>query len=418
MKIKEQYRRFKEWQQHPIENKESHEQHHCNNCGGDFVGNFCPTCGQKHIDYVESHEQHHCSNCGGDFTGNFCPTCGQKWNVDNITWNNLRQDVMDFRGFGTLSPIFTLWQLLLRPGYLIGDYISGKRQLCYPPLKLLVMVGAVAVLVDKYFKFDLHDDGKGFELIDGGNDIDMWLTTHIEWTILMFFGFMILPTFMVFRYSPRHSFHTLPQGFYIQLFQSIQFLCLITISYLLYGAICKLFGFEGNNDFIWFYIPLLIILFYNYKQLFGYNYWNTLWRIVYCWMLSIILGSLLIYPFQKGSGYDSNSTVIAEIILLFLFLSLAHIINVINRCNYGQQSHRCMRKWYNILIIVVYGIITSLFLCYGIAGLIKYIQNPDAKRDDYIEIEAIIMSLILAFLIGVYIVEARKPDKERDLSTN
>ena len=52
MKFKEQYYRFKEWQQHPIENKESHEQHHCNNCGGDFVGNFCPTCGQKYIDYV------------------------------------------------------------------------------------------------------------------------------------------------------------------------------------------------------------------------------------------------------------------------------------------------------------------------------------------------------------------------------
>jgi len=417
MKIKEQYHRFKEWQQHPIENKESHEQHHCNNCGGDFVGNFCPTCGQKHIDYVESHEQHHCSNCGGDFTGNFCPTCGQKWNVDNITWNNLRQDVMDFRGFGTLSPIFTLWQLLLRPGYLIGDYISGKRQLCYPPLKLLVMVGAVAVLVDKYFKFDLHDDGKGFELIDGGNDIDMWLTTHIEWTILMFFGFMILPTFMVFRYSPRHSFHTLPQGFYIQLFQSIQFLCLITISYLLYGAICKLFGFEGNNDFIWFYIPLLIILFYNYKQLFGYNYWNTLWRIVYCWMLSILLGSFLINPFQKEHGYELSSIILAEIILLLLFLSLAHIINVINRCNHGQQPHGSMWKWYNILIIVVYGIITSYTFYHYITELLKYFQNPDMKRDDNMEI-GIIASLILASLIGVYIVEARKPDKETGLPSD
>lgn len=417
MKIKEQYHRFKEWQQHPIENKESHEQHHCNNCGGDFVGNFCPTCGQKHIDYVESHEQHHCSNCGGDFTGNFCPTCGQKWNVDNITWNNLRQDVMDFRGFGTLSPIFTLWQLLLRPGYLIGDYISGKRQLCYPPLKLLVMVGAVAVLVDKYFKFDLQDDGKGFELFDGGNDIDMWLITHIEWTILMFFGFMILPTFIVFRYSPRHSFHTLPQGFYIQLFQAIQSLFLIIIFYLLYGTICKIFGFEGNTDIIWFYIPLLIILFYNYKQLFGYNYWNTLWRIVYCWMLSLILASLLISPFQIRNGYDLNTIVLADIFLLLISLPLVHIIHTINRCNYGQQPHRSMWKWYNILIIVVYGIITSYTFYHYINELLKYFQNPEVKRDDNMEI-GIIASLILASLIGVYIVEARKPDKDRSLSSD
>lgn len=417
MEIKERYHRFKEWQQHPTAYKESHKRHHCHNCGCDFIGNFCPTCGLKCIDYEESHEHHHCNNCGGDFIGNFCPTCGQKWNVDNITWHNLQQDIMDYKGINTLSPIFTLWQLMLRPGYLIGDYIRGKRQLCYSPLKLLVLVGAVAVLVDKYFKFDLHDDGKGFELFDGGNDIDMWLITHIEWTILMFFGFMILPTFIVFRYSPRHSFHTLPQGLYIQLFQAIQSLCLIIIYYVLYGAICKLFGYKELN-LNWFFIPSLIYLFYNYKQLFGYNYWNTLWRIVFCWILSIILCSFIIPPFLQDNSYDLNSIVMADIFLLFFSLPLAHIIHTINRCNYGQQPHRSMWKWYNILIIVVYGIITSSFLLYGIIELRKYLQYPDAKSDYNMEIGTIIISLILASLIGVYIFEARKPDKDAMITKN
>ena len=417
MKIKEQYHRFKEWQLHPIENKESHEQHHCNNCGSDFTGNFCPTCGHKYIDYKESHEQHHCSNCGGDFTGNFCPTCGQKWNVDNITWNNLRQDIMDFRGFGTLSPIFTLWQLLLRPGYLIGDYISGKRQLCYPPLKLLVMVGAVVFFMAEFLDTDSNNKGIIIELFyDGEKGIDMWLSSHFDWAILIFFGFMILPTFTVFRYSPCHSFHTLPQGFYIQLFQAIQFLCLLIIYSVFGGVFCMIFGLKEPN-LTWFFIPLLIYLFYNYKQLFGYSYWNTLWRIVYCCMLSLILASLLISPFQIRNGYDLNTIVLADIFLLLISLPLVHIIHTINRCNYGQQPHRSMWKWYNILIIVVYGIITSYTFYHYITELLKYFQNPDMKRDDNMEI-GIIASLILASLIGVYIVEARKPDKETGLPSD
>ena len=416
MKIKEQYHRFKEWQQHPTDYRESHEQHHCNNCGGDFTGNFCPTCGQKYIDYKKSHEQHHCNNCGGDFTGNFCPTCGQKWNVDSLTWNNLRQDVMEFKGIGTLLPIFTLWQLMLRPGYLIGDYISGKRQLCYPPLKLFTLVGVMAIFVDKYFDIGFYSDGKGFELFDGGNGIDMWLEKHIKWAILILMGFMILPTFIVFRHSPRHSLHTLPQGFYIQLFQATQFLCLGMIYNVLYWAISKTSELKEPN-LIWFFIPLLIYLFYNYKQLFGFSYWNTLWRIVPCWMLSLVFASLLISPFQKGNGYDLNSIVSADIFLLLLFLLLAHIINIINRCNSGQLPRRSMWKWYNILIIVVYGIMTSSILYYGITELLRYFQNPDAKWDDYMGI-GIFVFLICASLIGVCIAAVRKPDKETGLPSD
>ena len=353
MEIKERYHRFKEWQQHPTAYKESHKRHHCHNCGSDFIGNFCPTCGLKCIDYEESHEHHHCNNCGGDFIGNFCPTCGQKWNVDNLTWHNLQQDIMDYKGINTLSPIFTLWQLMLRPGYLIGDYISGKRQLCYSPLKLLVLVGAVAMLVDNYFNIGFYNDGKGFGLFgDGGYGIDVWLEKHIDWAILILMGFMIIPTFVVFRYSPRHSFHTLLQGFYIQLFQAIQFLCLGMLFNVLYGTIYMISSSKEPN-LIWFFISLLIYLFYNYKQLFGYNYWNTLWRIVFCWMLSLGLASLFISPFLIGNGYDLNSIVMADIYFLLLSLPLVHIINIINRCSSGQQPHRSMWKWYNILIIVL-----------------------------------------------------------------
>ena len=49
--------------------------------------------------------------------------------------------------WATRSLPYTLWQLLWRPGYLIRDYISGKRQVSFPPVKMLVVMALLVVLV-------------------------------------------------------------------------------------------------------------------------------------------------------------------------------------------------------------------------------------------------------------------------------
>ena len=44
------------------------------------------------------------------------------------------------------SLLFTLVQLLQRTGYLISDYISGKRQASFPPVKMLLIVAIAQLL--------------------------------------------------------------------------------------------------------------------------------------------------------------------------------------------------------------------------------------------------------------------------------
>ena len=68
----------------------------------------------------------HCQNCGHDFTGNYCPYCSQKAGEGQISWHSVRQSFMDIWGLGSHSLPRSVWHLLVRPGYLIGDYISGK----------------------------------------------------------------------------------------------------------------------------------------------------------------------------------------------------------------------------------------------------------------------------------------------------
>lgn len=116
MNLRERYRWFRTWQEHPF-------------------------------DYA-NHSEHttRCANCGTEFRDNFCPHCGQKAGVGRIGWNTVRQGIMILWGMDNRSLSFTLVQLALRPGYLIHDYISGKRQVAFPPVKMLFIVALANAL--------------------------------------------------------------------------------------------------------------------------------------------------------------------------------------------------------------------------------------------------------------------------------
>ena len=92
--------------------------------------------------YVNSHEDTvmHCHNCGTEFSDNFCPRCGQRAEVGRVGWNSIKDNVAFLWGMDSRSFTYTLFQLLTRPGYLVRDYISGRRQVSFPPVKMLVIV--------------------------------------------------------------------------------------------------------------------------------------------------------------------------------------------------------------------------------------------------------------------------------------
>ena len=115
MSIREKYRQFRQWQKNPL-------------------------------DFKTDTTQYHCLNCGEQFTGNYCPTCGQKASAGRFTWKSVRQSVLDLWGLGSRSLPYSLWQLLWRPGYLMRDYISGKMQVCFPPVKMLIVVALLVSL--------------------------------------------------------------------------------------------------------------------------------------------------------------------------------------------------------------------------------------------------------------------------------
>ena len=262
--FKERYERFKQWQQKPC-------------------------------DYgLATNEEQHCNNCGRDYIGNFCPYCSQKSNVGRINWHSVRQGVMDIWGLGSRSMLYSIMQLLLRPGYLIGDYISGKRQVCFPPVKMLFILTVVyAILVFWLFPnflgitvsdFRNENTNLAYEALGGYVE---WTTNHFSWAMLFTSLLAILPTWILFRYAPRYPKHTLPEGFFIQVLFSV---IIVAVMFLLIPL--RLTTITTYN-----YLYMAIVAVYyivGYMQLFGYNLWSTLWRSGFVLFFSMFLETAIV----------------------------------------------------------------------------------------------------------------------------
>lgn len=225
---------------------------------------------QEHpTNYQMDESEHVCSNCGHTFTGNYCPVCSQSARHGRITWLAIWQGIGQLWGIESRSALFTLWQLLLRPGYLVRDYISGKRQVSYPPVKLLFILAAVVALVQYFFPVPPEEASQtGYKYIDFAFD---WMSNHQSLGELLTGCFFILPTWLLFRKAPAYPNHTIPEGFFLQVYIAI-------LSYIIQVLLA------GPNPFV--LILTMLYSFATYKQLFGYGYWQTLWRWALCSVLS------------------------------------------------------------------------------------------------------------------------------------
>ena len=93
-------------------------------------------------------EHHRCGTCGQEFQGNYCPCCGQSAKIGRYSFKNALLLFLDVWGMGNRGMFRTLRDLILRPGYLIRDYISGMQMAYFPPFKLLFLLTALWLIVD------------------------------------------------------------------------------------------------------------------------------------------------------------------------------------------------------------------------------------------------------------------------------
>ena len=265
-----------------------------------------------------SAEKHECLNCGTAFTGNFCPRCGQSAAVARFTFRHALSKTLEVWGLGNRSLPRTLWHLIYRPGYMIGDYLEGRQAPYFPPIKMLFLVTAAFVVTQHVVAPDamerIYDDAttriteqkievsEGEEayplkkdFLEGMNNFidafdkvtDFFRQNHaIE--LILGHALFALVTVRVFRRSPSRPKMNLTECFFAQI--------LIASQLMMVSLVC-LVATQGS---MWldnmYCMPtwlLMLVLLYDYKQLYGFGLlrtaWYTLKVLVGWWFLMFLL---------------------------------------------------------------------------------------------------------------------------------
>ena len=319
-KLKERYRRFREWKQQP------------------------------HKVEPLSTEQHACANCGMQYEGNFCPRCGQSSRVGRYSFKNAFLLFLDVWGLGSRGIFRTVRDLLLRPGYLIRDYLKGMQMSYYPPFKLFFLLFALALLMDTGLNIRLENryaDKKDKEVkitltspepetsavAEAGPEsaastaevvspksevspqaeqdadseeldkearknavaedfskrftsIFQWMDNHISIVILVLLLLFSCPLCLLFRHCPAIPDLRLSECFIAMVY--------ISNMLLIYGLVPSFLCFSSNVELVYGLLTFLLIN-VPIKQLSGYGYWGTFWRVfLAAASLVVVLLSLLV----------------------------------------------------------------------------------------------------------------------------
>lgn len=93
-----------------------------------------------------SEESNICLNCETAYTGSYCNRCGQSRNTPRYRFSNAFRNILG--GFTNIDNGFgrTLLDLLYRPGYMIRDFIAGKRILYFRPFQTLFVLAALYIM--------------------------------------------------------------------------------------------------------------------------------------------------------------------------------------------------------------------------------------------------------------------------------
>ncbi len=94
-----------------------------------------------------------CANCARVVDGSeqkFCPACGQPTPMHRIDWHFLGHELEHSVLHMDRGILYSLKELMLRPGHLMRAYLDGQRAKQVKPLLLIMMSAAVVVLLSKY----------------------------------------------------------------------------------------------------------------------------------------------------------------------------------------------------------------------------------------------------------------------------
>ena len=305
---KKRYRKFREWQKMPHHVKPMTEEEH-----------ICPTCGRHYV-------------------GNYCPQCGQSSKIGRYSFKNAFLLFIDVWGLGNRGMFRTIRDLLLRPGYMIRDYLRGMQMAYFPPFKMFFLITALSLVIDSGLNIrgmnrQEHREEETEELFgvessskDKGNSeeieaktkqsevkdnkeqtseekkdkvdreyermkdgVNAWLDneSNSSYVVLMMLLLYSFPLWLLIRRCPA-----IPDFRFSECFVAMVYIInMLTIYTLIPQFMCVSYKTE-----MIFSLTVTLLMIVPVKQLSGYGYLQAVWRMFVALILAFIM-ALVLYVF-------------------------------------------------------------------------------------------------------------------------
>ncbi len=104
-----------------------------------------------------SESPHECAACGTEYQGNFCPRCGQSASIGRFSFKKAALLFLDVWGMGNRSMFRSLRDLVLRPGYMIRDYLCGMQSAYFPPFKMFFILLTFIFIIDQGINLNFEE---------------------------------------------------------------------------------------------------------------------------------------------------------------------------------------------------------------------------------------------------------------------
>lgn len=276
-----------------------------------------------------SEEQHECATCGTHYEGNYCPRCGQSARIGRYSFKKAILLFLDVWGLGNRGMFRSIRDLILRPGYMIRDYLRGMQMAYFPPFKMFFLLLALWLVVDSGLNIQLVNrdkqneketeqifsrfkpkaslnatDDKADEKKNGilftkeekekmfnqeykrrSGEVGDWIEQHSSLLVLAGLLLFSLPLYLLFRRSPSIPDLRLSECFVAMVY--------ITDMILIYGIIPSLLCFSVKAEIYYDLLSLLLAII-PIKQLSGYSYFSTIWRLVAAFIPFAIMCMILL----------------------------------------------------------------------------------------------------------------------------
>lgn len=279
--LKEKYRQFRAWQQRPYQVAPLKE------------------------------GLHECATCGTRFEGNYCPRCGMSSTLGRYSAKKAFLLFLDVWGLGNRGMFRSLRDLVLRPGYMIRDYLRGMQMAYFPPFKMFFLLTALSLLVasglnikgedrfDSVYRSFSHELNESFSpAVEGQsseaaqrvseettaltNEVYDWTLKHMSLVSMVLLLLFTGPLFLLFRKSPAYPGIKFSEFFVAMVYTTN----MLSVYSIVFNFLCLSPTVEVAT-YALSVVPL--------KQLSGYSYWRTVLYMLTALIVFAVLFFLLVF---------------------------------------------------------------------------------------------------------------------------